>query len=480
MRLLIIGTLKGQLTIATRMAMDQGANVIHAENREIALRVLRAGRGADLLMVDVEEDIGALIQQLTTERIHVPVIACGVGNNAHAAMNAIRTGAREYIPLPPDSEMIAAVLTAVSDDTHEMIYRDQNMALLIQMAEKIAPSNASILITGESGTGKEVVAHHVHRKSKRAGKPFISLNCAAIPETLLESELFGHEKGAFTGAISRRIGKFEEADQGTILLDEISEMDLRLQAKLLRAIQERVIDRVGGRQPVSIDIRIISTSNRNLEEMSRDGTFRQDLLYRLNVVNLQIPPLRQRPGDIIRLANHFVQKYSKLNDLPLRSFSKAMRNWLVANPWPGNVRELENTIHRAVLLSKTDEIDIETSSTPEDIKRNKTATQILKQENQESINSKETTLHLVGQTVARVERDLILNTLHHCLGNRTHTATILGISIRTLRNKLKQYSDEKMEIPTCSNQGQQKNPDQTYKNTTGNQALEKQGSRVYG
>ncbi len=192
------------------------------------------------------------------------------------------------------------------------------MAQVVKLAQQIATSDASVLITGESGTGKEVLARYVHTRSNRAKKPFICVNCAAIPENLLESELFGHEKGSFTGAVARRIGKFEEATGGTLLLDEISEMDVRLQAKLLRAIQERVIDRVGGTQPVPVDIRIIATSNRNLAEAVREGTFREDLLFRLNVVNLKIPPLRERPADVIELAQFFAKKYADANGVPVR------------------------------------------------------------------------------------------------------------------------------------------------------------------
>src|SRR6201995_3899077 len=288
MRLLIVGTLKGQLTAATKIAMDRGASVTHAADGEQALRVLRAGRGADLLMVDVALDIRDLVLRLEAEHIHVPIVACGVETDARAAVAAIHAGAKEYIPLPPDPDMIAAVLAAVANDTREMVYRDDAMAHVVKLAQQIAPSDASVLITGESGTGKEVLARYVHARSNRARGPFISVNCAAIPESLLESELFGHEKGAFTGAVARRVGKFEEADGGTLLLDEISEMDARLQAKLLRALQERVIDRVGGSKPVTVNIRVIATSNRDLAQAVRENKFREDLLYRLNVVNLKL------------------------------------------------------------------------------------------------------------------------------------------------------------------------------------------------
>src|SRR5947199_709149 len=313
MRLLIVGTLKGQLTTATKIAMDNGASVVHAEDHEQAMRVLRGGKGADLLLVDVALDIRDLVQRLEAEHIHVPIVACGTSNDARAAVAAIHAGAKEYIPLPPDPELIAAVLAAVTNDSRELIYRDETMAHVVKLAQQIAPSEASVLITGESGTGKEVLARYVHARSNRARAAFICVNCAAIPEHLLESELFGHEKGAFTGAIARRIGKFEEASGGTLLLDEVSEMDVRLQAKLLRAIQERVIDRVGGTRPVPLDLRIIATSNRNLTDAAREGTFREDLLFRLNVVNLKIPPLRERPADVMELSQFFAKKYADAN-----------------------------------------------------------------------------------------------------------------------------------------------------------------------
>src|SRR6476660_5502837 len=238
MRLLIVGTLAGQLTTATKLAMDKGATVTHASDIAQALAVLRSGRGADLLMVDVAVAIRDLVTALEAEHIDAPIVACGTATDARAAVAAIQAGAKEYIPLPPDPELIAAVLAAVADDARELVYRDETMAHVIKLAQQIAPSDASVLITGESGTGKEVLARYVHGRSNRARASFISINCAAIPEHLLESELFGHEKGSFTGAIARRIGKFEEATGGTLLLDEISEMDVRLQSKLLRAIQE--------------------------------------------------------------------------------------------------------------------------------------------------------------------------------------------------------------------------------------------------
>jgi DNA-binding NtrC family response regulator len=444
MRLLIVGTLKGQLTLATKYAMDKGASVTHAESTDQALAVLRSGRGADLLMVDVALDIADLVTRLQDEHIHAPIVACGTENNARAAVAAIHAGAKEYIPLPPDPEMIGAILAAVADDNRDLIWRDESMGHVVKLAQQIAGADASVLITGESGTGKEVIARYVHARSNRARKPFISLNCAAIPEALLESELFGHEKGSFTGAIARRIGKFEEANGGTLLLDEISEMDIRLQAKLLRAIQERMIDRVGGNKPVPVDIRILATSNRNLVDYAREGKFREDLLFRLNVVNLKIPPLRERPADIQELADYFVKKYSGANGLPARPLSAEARRALSLNRWPGNVRELENTIHRAVLLTSGEEIGVDGLMTPDGARLGQDSPATVAHA---ALAAEQVTRSLVGRTVADVERDLILETLKHCLGNRTHAANILGISIRTLRNKLNEYSADGVPVP---------------------------------
>jgi two-component system response regulator FlrC len=443
MRLLIIGTLKGQLSAATKIAIDRGASVTHAVDNEQGLKVLRA-RGADLIMADVTLDIRELVTKISDERMHAPVVACGVENDARAAVDAIHAGAKEYIPLPPDPELIAAVLAAVADDGRDFVFRDEAMARVVRLAAQVATSEASILITGESGTGKEMLARFVHVKSPRANKVFVSVNCAAIPENLLESELFGHEKGSFTGAIARRIGKFEEANGGTLLLDEISEMDVRLQAKLLRAIQERVIDRVGGMRPVPVDIRIVATSNRNLAEEVRAGRFREDLLYRLNVVNLQIPPLRERPQDILELADHFIKHYADVNGVAAKPLSQEAKRELLRNRWPGNVREMENTLHRAVLLASGDEIGVDAIRLPDGTSLANVPSGPVAHAQQVSDSL---AASLVGRTVADVERDLILSTLKHCLGNRTHAANVLGISIRTLRNKLNEYSAEGIAIP---------------------------------
>ena len=264
----------------------------------------------------------------------------------------------------------------------------------------------------------------------------MALNCAAIPENLLESEMFGHERGAFSGAIARRAGKFEAADGGTLLLDEVSEMDVRLQAKLLRVIQEREIDRLGGTAPVKVNVRILATSNRDLPAEVAAGRFRDDLYFRLNVVSLRIPSLRERPGDVAALADHYARRYADVNGMAFRPLTPAAHAALAAHGWRGNVRELENTVHRAVLLASGHEIDvdaIELAPAP--------GAPV-----QAVFRPAQGVSGLVGRTMDEVERDLILETLSHTLGNRTHAATILGISIRALRNKLRDYAQSGLAV----------------------------------
>ncbi|NVJ93760.1 MAG: sigma-54-dependent Fis family transcriptional regulator [Methylocystaceae bacterium] len=440
MKILIVGTLNGQVGAASQIAVKRGAKVIHTDGINEGLDALRQGQGIDLVLVDIQLDIESFIQNLNAERINTPIVACGVATDAQAAVRAIRAGAQEYLPLPPDAELIGAVLSAVAEESHAMIYNDPIMDDVVKLAKQIAPSDASVLITGQSGTGKEIMARYIHRNSRRKDGPFIAVNCAAIPENLLESELFGHEKGAFTGAVARRIGKFEEANNGTILLDEISEMDPRLQAKMLRILQEREIDRVGGKKPVPVNVRVLATSNRNMELAVAQGDFREDLYFRLNVVNLQLPSLKERPKDIAVLAGHFIKKYAKANDMEERPLTESAKAKILRHTWPGNVRELENTMHRAVLVAGPTEISDDaimiTGSPSADQSANNT-------------NPAGDSGEFVGQTVADMERKLIIATLDHCLGNRTHAANVLGISIRTLRNKLKLYGDEGFNVPAA-------------------------------
>lgn len=462
MRLMIVGHLEGYISVAGKIALQKGAKVIHCEDTEEALGALLNGKGADAIMCDVKQKIGPFVAALEENRIVVPVVACGIGSDARTAVKAIQDGAKEYIPLPPDAELIAAVLEAVTQEDNNLIANDEAMKNVLKLADKIAPSEATVLITGESGTGKEVMSRYMHNKSKRSGGPFIAVNCAAIPENLLESELFGHEKGAFTGAAARRIGKFEEASGGTLLLDEVSEMHPLLQAKLLRAIQEREITRVGSNDAVKVNVRILATSNRNLEQSVQKGEFREDLYFRLNVVNIRLPSLRERPGDIIPLAQFFADKYAEANGVDKKKLSADAQKKLKSYGWRGNIRELENTMHRAILMSLEDELEADAihiqssefsagsmsytaapgaapSAAPAMPAPSAPAAPAVK--NSGGVES------LIGRTIADVERDMIIDTLGHCLGNRTHAANILGISIRTLRNKLSQYKDEGVEIP---------------------------------
>jgi DNA-binding NtrC family response regulator len=428
-QLLIIGALSSDLSAAARLATAAGAAVKLADTVTAGLNVLRQNAATHLVICDQEAGLAALLRAMRAERLAVPVIAAGRDIGPDEAKAAMLAGAADILKLPPDADILAA-LVAAAVPGGQPVMRDPAMLAVLRRAEQVATSDASVLITGESGTGKEVLAHIIHEHSRRAQGPFVALNCAAIPENLLESELFGHEKGAFSGALARRLGKFEAAHGGTLLLDEISEMDIRLQAKLLRAIQEREIDRVGGTAPVRVNVRILATSNRDLGAEALAGRFREDLYFRLNVVGLRIPRLRDRPGDIPALAQHFARRYADLNGVPFRPVSADAMLRLTTHGWRGNVRELENTMHRAVLLAEGDAIGaaaIELSA--------------------DGAGGVVTADGFVGRRMDEVERDHILQTLSHTLGNRTHAASMLGISIRALRNKLKDYAQAGVAVP---------------------------------
>ena len=388
----------------------------------------------------------------------------------------VEIGIRDVVSLPAAEALLREIVAALDEPAPELIARSPELRRVVAVVDRVAQSDAPVLIIGETGTGKEVIARHVHRASRRASGPFVSINCAAIPEQLLESELFGHEKGAFTGALARRLGKFEEAAGGTLLLDEIGEMDLKLQAKLLRAIQERQIDRVGGRGPVSVDLRIVATTNRDLIAEVEARRFREDLYYRLNVINVELPPLRERPLDVAPLAEHFVQKHCARNALPPKAISPGAMARLESFDWPGNVRELENTMYRAVLIANSASIDAEDiiftrhqgaalasrsyaervaqvapapPPPPRDPPLEAPAAPALPVPVEVAAPAASSAPAedarpggigaFVGRSIAELEEQLIKATLEHCYGNRTRAATILGISIQTLRNKLERY-----------------------------------------
>lgn len=348
MRLLIIGRLNGELVTASKIAMSRGAAVTQADGVEQGLGVLRA-KGADLVMIDVGLPIRAFVTALGEERIRTPVVACGTGSDARAAVAAIQAGAKEYVPLPPDPELIAAVLEAVAADARAFVWRDPAMERVVTLAEQVARSDASVLISGESGTGKEVLARHVHAKSSRAQKPFVSVNCAAIPDALLESELFGHEKGAFTGATARSAGRFEQAEGGTLFLDEIGDMPMEAQTRLLRVLQQGEYTTVGGRVPIKTNVRIIAATNKDLRVSIQQGIFREDLFFRLNVVPLRLPALRERTEDVPDLVRHFFGIVER-EGLSRKQLDNDAMERLKRYRWPGNVRELENLVRRLAAL----------------------------------------------------------------------------------------------------------------------------------
>jgi two-component system response regulator FlrC len=375
-----------------------------------------------------------LLKQIRAVDEFLPVILISDGAGVKEAVEAMKLGAHDFLLKPLTLKMMEAIRSQISNGRPSankespngkftIITQNQEMKRLLKMAKDVADSRASIFIQGESGTGKELFARYVHANSSRRDNAFVAINCAALPETLLESELFGHEKGAFTGAISRKRGKFEIADQGTLLLDEISEMDYQLQSKLLRVLQEREIDRVGGVGPVPVDVRFIATTNRNIEEQIKAGKFREDLYYRLNVVPFHLPPLRERKDDIALLADYFIKKYCKIDKRSVKGLTEEALASLIQIPWKGNVREIENMIERAVLMCKGDLIDVETlfliggRQPPED-----TGYQFLP-----------------ALSLKEVEKNVIFSALDQTDGNRTHAAEILGISVRTLRNKLNEY-----------------------------------------
>ena len=354
------------------------------------------------------------IKNLRTRTPGMPVIVITGYGTVENAVTAMKEGAVDYLMKPFSYTALKKVVEKVASARNQpgMIYCSSVMKDLVEHALRAAGSEITVLIAGESGTGKELLARFIHAASPREKGPFIAVNCAAIPDNLLESELFGHEKGAFTGAVEQRTGRFEMASGGSMLLDEISEMPLSLQVKLLRVIQEREVDRVGGTAPVPVDIRILATTNRNLQREVEEGRFREDLFYRLNVLPLELPPLRERPDDIELLAGHFVSKYSGGRDLIL---SRAALEKLKGHLWKGNIRELENVIQRACLMADAE------------IGPNHFGLQA------QNVNN------VTAGSVKDIEKQLIMKTLDETGGNKSQAARILGISVRTLRNKLKQY-----------------------------------------
>lgn len=388
-----------------------------------------------LVLVNMNGEPGPvleLIEMTQSLQPQPPVVVMSLKPRLEDAVMAMKKGAYDFWVKPLSGERLGKVIDLFESKASrpsrssdgpslDIISQDPSVLRLKAIVQKVAPSNATLFIQGESGTGKELFARYVHRHSKRREKPFVALNCAALPETLLESELFGHEKGAFTGAIKTKEGKFELANTGTLLLDEVTEIPYHLQAKLLRVLQESEVDRLGGRHPVPVDVRVLATTNLSTEEALNENRFRKDLYYRLNVIPIKIPPLRDRPGDILLLTTHLIAKYNHLHGGSVVEISAEARKKLQNHPWPGNVRELQNVIQRAVLLAG------ETSLTPEH----------LIFDNGEVACDSPSEMALMP--ISEMERKMIHKALDTFDGNRTRAAEILGISVRTLRNKLNEY-----------------------------------------
>ncbi|TBV82759.1 MAG: sigma-54-dependent Fis family transcriptional regulator [Desulfobulbaceae bacterium] len=491
----------------------RGYAVTVAENGRTALELL-AKTAPDLVVTDIrmpEMDGIELLQQIKTIRPELPVVIITGYATVETAVKAMQQGAVDYILKPFQIEVIEEVISKVFKPGHKalvgrvkplavslarggssgaepppIIGRDRRFLRLLERAKTVASSKATVLMLGESGTGKEVFARFIHQASDRRACPFVALNCAALPESLLESELFGHEKGAFTGAVMARKGKFELAHGGTLLLDEIGEVPLHLQAKLLRVLQEEEVDRLGGREPIKIDVHVLATTNRDLAVAVKEGSFRQDLYYRLNVIPMRLPSLRERREDIPLLTDFFLKKHTIRHARTLKKLSSRSLKRFLGYPWPGNIRELANLVERAVLLSIGEELEpwdfwdeempsglgraisVVDSSAPSagfvagqlgdgagpsmvdnlgkacaaDKKTlNSTCSPTFRGEGGTS-GEQEIDLNLAGHSLRDVERHMILQALRQTEDNRTHAAKMLGISVRTLRNKLNEYRSQ--------------------------------------
>ena len=415
-----------------------GYKVDIAESGDKALKIIKQKKIkimiADLIMPGING-----IELMKKAREIVPTISTVIitaHGTIQTAITAIREGAYDYVEKPfcPEKvELLIKNLVEHQDLVEEnislrrkiedrfhfegIIAKSPKMLKIIELVKTVAPANATILIIGKTGTGKEVIARAIHHQSPRRNRPFIATSCAALPESLLESELFGHERGSFTGAVERKKGKFEAGDKGTLFLDEIGEINANTQIHLLRAIEEKKITRVGGNEEINVDVRVIAATNRNLKTMATQGKFREDLYYRLNVVTIDLPPLKDRMEDILPLAEHFLKKYAEENNKRIKSFSDDVVKFMLNYSWPGNVRELENMIERGVILSKNNAITLD--ELPQDI------------------------IHptpVEGKTVEAVTRNHVINVLEETKGNITKAANILGIRRMTLYNKLKKYN----------------------------------------
>ncbi len=438
--------------VLKKFLSSQGHEVIEASNGDEALSILKSGN-LDLAFVDIKMP-GKSGIEILEEVKDVPIVIVTAYGTMDFTVSAMEKGAVDYITKPFSFEDIEGVLKKVlsmpsqeveesSFSADEIIGTSKKMQEVFKLIGRVAKSDITVLITGESGTGKELVAKAIHKYSHRKEKPFIAVNCAALPSNLLEAELFGYERGAFTGAVSTKKGLFEQADGGTLFLDEIGELPPELQAKLLRVLQEKEIRRVGGNKNIKVDVRIIAATNRNLEEEVKKGNFREDLFFRLNVVNVEIPPLRERREDIIPLALYFIKKFAREFKLPVKELTPEAVEWLVNYDFPGNVRELENMILRAMVVSPVDVIGI-SDLKPSAVKPvfpsfekaiRSFVVDIFTVEQKEKNN-------LYDLVIRAAERILISEVLKFCDFNQVKAAKVLGIHRNTLRRKIKELKIE--------------------------------------
>lgn len=448
-----------RLAIESFLSQQGDLTIKAVKNIDAAKRALENST-YDIILSDVKMPGGSgydLLEYVKSIKLDTLMIIMTAYGTIEQAVLAMKNGAYEFIVKPFRLSTLENVIRAAFQDQSNLtvqrtfpvnrqtpenlasekkakkvfITNDSIINELIANLKKVAASKATVLLQGESGTGKEVLANMIHEFSPRKNKPFIAINCAALPDSLLESELFGHEKGSFTGAIQRQIGKFELSDGGTILLDEISEMSLNMQTKLLRVLQECEVYRIGGNKPVPLNLRVICSTNRDLYKYMKDGNFREDLYYRINVIPISVPPLRERGEDVITLANYFLDDFAQIHDRPRIKMDELARYKVLNYPWHGNVRELRNSMERAILVGNFDQ------TVNEELLRENTKVDSIFNPDREEGNEN---LGPDGEmTLDEVEKRVIYETLRRCKGNRTKTAEKLGISLRTLRNKLKNF-----------------------------------------
>jgi two-component system response regulator HydG len=445
-KILVVDDEQSHRTMLKAVLSKEGFEVSEVDDGTSAVKAVENDT-FDLVLMDIRmTDMDGIeaITEIKKFSPSIPVIMMTAYASVKTAVEALKSGAYDYLTKPLDMDELKILIKKALDYYHlqkeniflkerladrfdfsQIIGRSRAMKELFETLSLIAPSDATVLIYGESGTGKEIVANAIHQNSPRAQKPFIKVNCAALPETLLESELFGHERGAFTGAVTRKAGRFQLADGGSLFLDEISDMSLTTQVKLLRVLQEREFEPLGSTKTIQVDIRLITATNKDLEEEVKAGRFREDLFYRLNVVPVHLPPLRKRKDDIPLLAEHFLNIYREKNKSSVKGFLPKTMDIMVRYDWPGNVRELENVIERSVLFSRSEFIS------PEDLPQ---PVQGAEDKDQSLVSVPQ------GMTLKEVEKEVIFQTLSDTKGSRTQTARILGISRKTLQNKLKEYS----------------------------------------